>query len=261
MSNHRQSFKKPPNAKSNGVPKTGSSIRLCLRELASKIRSTLLNEPDVDTRELLLRQESFDSWFSSLSNTPQDRNPYALHPAFKDWAEWNAVVLSMLKAKARLHSNLFYPKGTCDVNKIAEAALINIGALEGELDKAQWDKIFHLLKSGEKICISRALSFFNRADNRCDNIKRGKANSFRNRDFYVISKWVVPSAQTEEFPGFCALDNDSMAKFYAFAKGDNAMPMDGPNFSRARKGLGLEKCRKPTWRVREEEESLVIEPR
>lgn len=238
-----------------------ATARRGFRGLASEILSALLDDPEVNQPELLARKDAHAWLFESPSRTTRKKDSYELHPAFRDWQEWKVVVLSMLKARARLISRWNYPSEAKTVEEIAASALINIGMLKGDLDKAQWDQIFHLLKSGNRIPIDRALSLFRRIDNRRDNHKSERAQSYPRRGYHIISKWVSLDALADEFPGLCALDNDSLALFYRLAENGEKEPMTGPNLSRARKGLGLVKCGKATWKAVDSREGIILERR
>jgi hypothetical protein len=202
--------------------------------------------------------------FNSLPVATRNNKSYNLHPAFHDWQEWKAVVVSMIKARVWLRLHTETPFVFQKPEDMPYESLIRLGTVTGQFAKAQWEQVFSMFALDGKIRIDLAKKFFDRIDQRHDNFKRGLAKGFFQTEKSIVSEWVKLDAPPDRYPGCCALDNDSVALFYRLVGHREKEAMAGPNWTRKRKSMGLVKCRKATWRANKGKscaDGVWIEPR
>ena len=248
----------------NRAPVVANSRPLSFHDRWADVERAIQSEYDPEKNGAALIHAVGESvrLFNALPAATRNSKSYHLHPAFTDWGEWQKVVLSTVKARARLRRHLDMPF-VIGSDFLLEG-LERVAITTGGFGKHQWDQIFRRFESDGAIPIDVAARFFGRLDDCRDNYKRGTAKGFFHTENRIVSHWVKLDAPPGEFPGCCALDNDSVALFIRFFGNMDREPMAGPNCSRKIKTLSLVKCRKATWKAnagKSCKDQVWVEPR
>ncbi len=236
-SNLRQKkLKKPPERPPSRI----------LGDIAAEIQVNLCMAEDVHPHVKETRAKVCKQWFGLYRDSRRERLPYELHPSFRDWQEWETIVLSMLKALAHFEAFWGLPNGRMpDEQDRAESSIIVSAKIEHGLDRSLWDQAFNVLQSAGRVKPGDATLFFKRMEEKLFCAARATSRSHSIEGLSLIQKWVLLNAKPDKFPGLCALDNASLASFHADDNADQAM--EAHHMSRKIKRLALVKCKQSSW--------------
>ena len=181
----------------------------------------------------------------------------SLPEGFENWDEWEEILLSALRAKAKV--SVPNRTGPRDLEKVAFVAKTIKGEFAGGYTRQDWIQVFEFLANDDKLRFEDALAFFRNIDSKNQNYKLGRASLTPRRQWSMAHNWIGGDPLNDEFPALCMMDNDSSALVLAHLeaavlyskkmtavwgmKADAAKPMTAPNFSREKAKLGLVSCK------------------
>jgi len=182
---------------------------------------------------------------------------YRLPDGFADWVEWQSVVISKLKAMARLDISYGernpFSNGD-DLDEIAFSKLTlerfgMVGGFDSGIERCDWDQIFYALQKNGKVLFAEALSLFRGIDGMRDNFPV-RTQPFPLRKLLIIREWVHFDPEPGKVVGLCTLTNDSAADVVnQLESNSNGVGLTGNNFSREKAKLGLVSCRNRSRRM------------
>ncbi len=192
---------------------------------------------------------------------------YFLPVGFTDWDEWEEIVCSKILVLSRLEDDQNLA-ADCDfsarsgaMKSLAQETFVRacmVGSHENGFDSADWQHIFDILTKNGRVQMADALNFLRRIDDRRQNFKLGRAHPLPPRQLWLAEHWIYFDPEPGTPAGLCAFTNSSAAMILNSQNG--SAKMTEQNFSRDTKKLGLLRCHRASFKVKDVSGGLAVLP-